>query len=356
MRTILLIGFLLSFYYGQAQPKTQVIGWHSRYGQIYQHSKDLKKYNFGTLNPRGIELTYHIRTDGSKAWHQPWRFPEWGVSLHWNQLDNSEILGDAIGATVYLQKFILDKPSHALSYKFAPGMVWISKQYHPTENPHNFFVSTPINFIMETNLLYHYKFSPKWRLNIGGFVTHYSNGAIRLPNRGYNMYGIIGGMAYTIHADTYQRKTQADVAFTRKWHIDVNLAHGLKSPKDGEYKQYYAGVFSGYVNRRLNPKSGLTLGTDLFYHTSIQAQINSENPVNPWRVGIQSGHELYISRVSLLTQMGVYVYRPVAVDKYVYWRAGIKYYVTPSIFVGMLLKAHFGQADIIEWGTGVRIK
>ncbi|MCS7005635.1 MAG: acyloxyacyl hydrolase [Cytophagales bacterium] len=353
MRTLCQLLLFISILKSQAQ-SSKVIGIHSRYGQIYQHSKEFEKYQYGTLNVQGIELTYHICTNGSKRWQREWKLPEWGVSLHYNDLGNPALLGFALGSTIYVQKFIWEKSQHAFSYKFAPGLVWISMTHE--KNPKNVFVSTHLNFIMETNLLYHYKITPLMRLNIGGFITHYSNGAIQLPNYGFNMFGCMAGIAHTIRNPSQSSVVAFfDEKIAKIWNFDINLAHAIKSPGNQDPRRFYVGVLSGYANKRLNYKSGLTLGTDVFYHTSIHAQIGKSTPVNPWRVGIQCGHELYVSKVSLLTQIGTYIYRPILVDKPIYWRAGIKCYLSDHYFVGLSLRAHYGQADIIEWGTGIRL-
>jgi hypothetical protein len=73
------------------------------------------------------------------------------------------------------------------------------------------------------------------------------------------------------------------------------------------------------------------------------------------RVGITLGHELFISRVSMLVQMGVYVYKPYQeVDKRIYQRYGLKYAINSYLFAAVALKTHYGTADFMEWTLGVK--
>ena len=117
-----------------------------------------------------------------------------------------------------------------------------------------------------------------------------------------------------------------------------------------------------YINKRLNQKSALNIGADGFYNTALKYVIRQDPDIDSLhipdfkRAGLTFGHELFISRISLLTQLGVYVYNPYQkVDARIYQRWGLKYYFSRKLFATMLLKTHFGTADCVEWGLGVRL-
>ena len=73
------------------------------------------------------------------------------------------------------------------------------------------------------------------------------------------------------------------------------------------------------------------------------------------RIALIVGHELTISKMALLTQLGVYVYNPYPhVDKGVFQRYGLKYYFTDHIFGGFSLNTHFAKADLLEYSVGYK--
>ena len=73
------------------------------------------------------------------------------------------------------------------------------------------------------------------------------------------------------------------------------------------------------------------------------------------RVGLFIGHELFINKLSIETQLGYYVYKPFNYETDIYQRVGVKYYIYKNIFSGVGLKTHGGRAEAIEATIGIRL-
>jgi hypothetical protein len=67
------------------------------------------------------------------------------------------------------------------------------------------------------------------------------------------------------------------------------------------------------------------------------------------------GHELFINRLSVLVQLGYYVYYPFEFEGRVYNRVGIKRYFGSNWFGAISLKSHGAKAEAIEFGVGIRL-
>ena len=67
------------------------------------------------------------------------------------------------------------------------------------------------------------------------------------------------------------------------------------------------------------------------------------------------GHELFINRMSLITQVGYYIYYPFDFEGRTYLRIGLKYYFGKKWFGALTLKSHGAKAEAIEFGVGVRL-
>ena len=67
------------------------------------------------------------------------------------------------------------------------------------------------------------------------------------------------------------------------------------------------------------------------------------------------GHELFINKLSIETQLGYYVYKPFDYETDIYQRVGVKYYIYKNIFTGVGLKAHGGRAEAGEFSIGIRL-
>lgn len=73
------------------------------------------------------------------------------------------------------------------------------------------------------------------------------------------------------------------------------------------------------------------------------------------RVGVFVGHELFINKLSIETQVGYYIYKPFKEDLDIYNRLGLKYYLTDNVFVVGGLKTHLFVAEAFEFGIGIRL-
>jgi 4-amino-4-deoxy-L-arabinose transferase-like glycosyltransferase len=73
------------------------------------------------------------------------------------------------------------------------------------------------------------------------------------------------------------------------------------------------------------------------------------------RIGLFVGHELFINKLSIETQIGYYVYKPFNYEIDIYQRVGAKYYIYKNIFTGVSLKTHGGRAEAIEATLGIRL-
>ena len=67
------------------------------------------------------------------------------------------------------------------------------------------------------------------------------------------------------------------------------------------------------------------------------------------------GHELFINRMSLITQFGYYFYYPFDFEGRTYNRIGLKRYFGDKVFGAITLKSHAAKAEALEFGGGIRL-
>jgi len=119
------------------------------------------------------------------------------------------------------------------------------------------------------------------------------------------------------------------------------------------------------ADKRINKVSALQFGTDVFFSNFLKAHIAFKGASFPEedisgdedyrRVGVFAGHELFINKLSVISQVGYYVYYPFDFEGRVYLRAGFKYYFTNRFFTNIAIKSHGAKAEAIEFGVGVRL-
>ncbi len=334
--------------------KTHSYWLNYRHGYLLEHFDADEQLS--QLTPFGLEFSYLKHLNGTETWHQLYGFPEVGFSLYWFNLDQPEILGNSFGATITLQSYILRKKRTQISFKIAPGIQVGTKKYHKETNPLNLYYSTFLSTVMEANLIYHYILSEKTKINFGLSATHASNGAIMLPNKGLNTFSITAGLAFTTgsYLDNSFMKNPSPYDYQKSWQFDVESSIATKRANYDDLDNDIALTFSTYANKRVSRRSALFLACDVFYNKSVRDMVDKENP-NLYRVGLSFGHELIVSNVSLITELGVYIFRPEKIDKPIYQKYALRYYLTPNIFGLWRLKTHLGKADTMELGLGFRV-
>ncbi len=214
---------------------------------------------------------------------------------------------------------------------------------------------------MQARVGYNRWLSNRFKFTSALTLTHFSNGAIKKPNKGINIPTFNFGMAYALFNETPEYFTYDLSAIDKKTiHFNLLFAGGVKERNQigGEKYAFYA--LSFFADKRVSRRSRLNLGLEGFMDFSARQDVREGRQLDPGeepdykRAGIALGHDLLLGKVALLAQLGVYIYRPYKADKPIYQKYGLKYFFTEKLFASMLLKVHYGKADAMEWGIGVR--
>ena len=331
-------------------------------GNILPHTDDM--YHLVNGHPQGFLMTVVKKTDGSKEWHQAYNYPDYGGYFLYQDF-KSQPLGEnyAVGA---LYNFYFWK--RQLRFKLAQGIAYTTNPYDKVDNSRNKAFGTRL--MANTNIGLEYdnqNLSKQIGFHAGILFTHYSNGRTKSPNSGINTYVVNVGLNYNLSEDFVRQPdtTLVKKSYKEPIHYNVVLRTGYnESPivGNGQFPFYHIGF---YADKRINRKSVLQLGTEVFLTKSIQEYINYYSIAYPEqninrntdykRVGIFIGHELLINRISLEAQVGFYAYQPFKKDIPVYDRVGLKYHFTDRIYGGFTVKTHMFLAEALEFGIGYRI-
>lgn len=331
-------------------------------GNVLPHTEDM--YHLVNGHPQALLLTVVKRTDGSREWHQEYNYPDYGAYFLYQDF-KSQPLGQnySVGA---LYNFYLWK--RHLQFKLAQGIAYTTNPYDKIDNSKNKAFGTRI--MANTNIGFAYDNQDLFKnvgFHAGILFTHYSNGRVKSPNSGINTYLLNLGISHNL-SENFKRQPDTTLikkSFKEPIHYNFVFRSGInESPiiGSGQFPFYHIGF---YADKRLNRKSALQLGTELFITKSIEEYIRYYSVAYPEenistntdykRAGIFVGHELLINRFSLEAQIGYYVYEPFKKDIPIYDRVGLKYYLTKNIFGGFTIKTHLFLAEALEFGIGYRI-
>ena len=198
-------------------------------------------------------------------------------------------------------------------------------------------------------------------------LIHYSNANFRAPNTSTNTFAFTIGANYSFNSEKTPEYIPSSEVKSYKEKIKYNLVFRTgRNESDvigvGQFPFY---IISAYADKRLNRKSAIQFGADVFFSMFLEELIYYYSVAFPefdvsgdddWkRAGIFVGHELFINKISLVTQLGYYVYYPYDFEGRFYNRVGLKRYFGDKIFGAITLKSHGAKAEAVEFGIGIRL-
>ena len=362
--TILSCVFLPSFLHAQEPEPANRAGseWgvDMHYGYLLRAGSDeLQDFNYTA--PVGVRISYIRQTLGKKTWHALYNYPRIGFFLDYTD-SRSSVLGKSLSAVSYLDFVSVRTPNVELGAKLGTGLCYAFNPYDRQENPGNYFWGTHLNVAMYAGVYVRYKLSNRFSSEVGLEISHASNGSFQKPNFGVNNVNVYAGLIYRPYAEQTVFRSAPLLLWSRRWRYYAGFSFGLKEiyPIGGRKYPSYLGYFS--VGKRVSAFSELHAGLDLLLNTSLKEEIIRNSPLGSSdafrpdykRVGLTLGHELIIGKLSLLTQLGVYIYKPYKAEPPIYQRYGLRYYFHDKMYAGIALKTHYARADVIEVGAGFR--
>lgn len=337
---------------------TYSIGGYASRGFIVMHDKEMGHLTQSHTNGASVYIKKH--TYGKRAWEEAFKYPDIGISLHY--LDyNSHLLGETFSAMGTIDYYLLRKKNRAVIFEFGFGLGYNNKPYNSETNNKNIALGSYITYAALLRLGYSHQIVPGLHIDSGIKLSHFSNGAFKMPNKGINVVSADLGVSYDLYkvAPDYIIDTEP-VQIDRKTRYNFSLGSGIKEIDPIGSDKFSFFIFSMYASKRTTKSNEFNLGVDAFYSFATKEEIKIDKDLNGAspdfkRVGVFAGHSLLMGKLSFLLQLGVYVYKPYKSDKPVYQRYGFKYAFHKNVFGGIFLKTHYGKADAVEWTVGFKL-
>ncbi|NRD23279.1 acyloxyacyl hydrolase [Winogradskyella litoriviva] len=330
-------------------------------GNIALHNNDILHLIKG--HPEGFILSYNKKTFGKKTWEQRFGYPDYGLSFIYQDLKN-EILGDNYALYAHYNFYFFKRN---VMLRIGQGLAYNTNPYDKIVNPKNIAFGSDI--LSATYLLFNYKkerLFNRFGLQGGLTLTHYSNANVKAPNTSVNTITLNVGLTYNLDNENQEFIDNLnEEKFTEKVKFNLAFRSGINQSDiigSGQFPFY---IISGYVDKRLSHVSAIQFGTDVFFSNFLKELIYYKLVAFPEedvsgdedykRVGLFVGHELFINKISVESQLGYYVYYPYDFEGRTYIRVGLKRYFGEKFFGAVTLKSHGAKAESVAFGVGVRL-
>ncbi len=333
------------------------------YGNILKHNKNVG--HFLTNHPTGFMLSWNKKTTGKNAWEHRFNYPDFGVSMAYQDYKNP-ILGKLYSLYAHYNFYLLPrKNNNQLVLRAGWGIAYNTNPYDKVTNPKNVAFGTAINSSTYFKLFYKREhIIHNLGFNAGLTFIHASNSSVKSPNTGVNVWATTIGLNYNLQDETKldylpfkeEKKYKEKIKYNFVFRFGANESDYIGSG----VKPFY--VLSAYADKRIGRKSALQFGADYYVSYMLKDYIELNYQLDHTykkgdfkRGGLFVGHELFINKLSLITQLGYYVYYPVEVEGRIYERLGLKRYFNNKWFVSISLKAHAAKAETVAFGVGIRL-
>ena len=330
-------------------------------GNVQPHAADLLQL---AGHPEAIMLSFSKQTNGNQEWHKAYNYPDFGGYFLYQDFKNS-FLGKNYAIGAHYNFYFFKRNFH---FKIAQGIAYTTNPYDKINNSKNKAFGT--KFMGNVNLGLYFKkenIIDNFGLHAGLLFTHYSNGRFKSPNSGINTLLFNVGVNYnfddknkrTVDSTLVKTKITEPIKYNFVFRTGLNESSVIGS---GQHPFYHIGF---YADKRINRKSALQLGSEIFLTQSFKDYIKyrsvafqefyTDPNTDYKRIGVFVGHELIINKISLIAQVGHYVYDPLKNEISIYDRIGMNYHITSKIFTSFTLKTHLFLAEAIEFGVGIRL-
>ncbi len=332
------------------------------YGSIILHNPDIS--HLIREHPSGFILGFNRKTFGHKEWESGYNYPDTGFSFAYQDFNNST-LGRNYGLYAHYNFYFFKR---YLQFRIGQGIAYNTNPYDKNDNFRNNAFGT--HLLSSTYLmLNYYKENSTRRLGFkaGISIVHYSNANVKAPNTSTNTFAFNAGLVYNL--DDYENteyskprartKVKEPVRYNLAFRTGINESDVINS---GQFPFY---ILSAYADKRLGGKSAIQLGADVYFSDFLKELIRFQSISFPElninadddykRIGMFIGHELFINKMSVVSQLGYYIYYPFDFEGRVYNRMGLKRYFGEKWFASVTLKSHGAKAEAVEFGIGIRL-
>lgn len=332
------------------------------YGSIILHNPDIS--HLISAHPAGLILGVNRKTYGYEEWEAKYNYPDVGYSFVYQDMNNNT-LGKNYGLYAHYNFYLINRN---LQLRIGQGIAYNTNPYEKEENFRNNAYGS--DFLSSTYLMLNYHKENIFKglgFKAGLSVIHYSNANFRAPNTSTNTLAFNTGLVYDLDGGKIIDYLPVEERGTVLEPIRYNFAFrtGLNESDVINSGQYPFYIVSAYADKRLGRKSALQLGGDIYFSKFLKELIRYQALAFPElevsadddykRVGLFVGHELFINKMSVISQLGYYVYYPFDFEGRIYNRIGLKRYFGENLFAAITLKSHGAKAEAVEFGIGIRL-
>jgi hypothetical protein len=343
------------------------------YGKIIKHTPKFEP----TIDHASIafELAVSRQMRGAHEWDYAHHYPFLGFAFAYNDLGNDSVLGKAISLLPYIEipiagarNQITGAKGFSASFRVGTGFALITEYFDREENPTNNVIASMGNNITQFAFAGQYKWTDQLTFSAGASLTHYSSGAVRVPNLGINIPALSIGLRYQpvpYARSEYLARALSPVSRKAVFTVQSGLGFQEAYPVYGPMYHVYLIEISG--GRMLARWNLLSAGAQVCYKEAAYAFIRQQEiyPDDYFANSLAASgfikDDFLFGPIGIAAYLGYYFYSPSPLQISFYQKLGA-YYSCPvagteklsRLTAGVYLTAGDFTADFVSAEIGFR--
>ncbi len=292
-----------------------------------------------------------LKTLGQKEWQRCYHYPQLGIGISRNYL-TTRSLGNPTAIYSFLNLPLLTQFPIIINTGMHLGITWGFNPYKE-QYPQDVVIGSKLAVYSSLSLNTSIPITRQFEILLALEAYHLSNGNTNKPNKGINMIGAEAGVRYTLSHLTANPNYDRITPIEKSWSLIIFGAWSRMRESTSYASKSTVGSLSAGLYHTLNQKSRLSGGVDMFYDEGDLYQLQKENQLtNVLAAGLFCGHELTIDKLSIVTQLGIYIRNPCPTDPLFYERIGLRYMISKRFIPSFTIKVHGVDVDFAEFGMG----
>jgi hypothetical protein len=305
----------------------------------------------------GFDVSASFPSYGKDYWEKLYNYPRTGAGFSYWTLGNDEVFGKSFSLFSFINIPLLkSKEKFSFNCQVSAGGAWLTKRFDLNDNYLNRAIGSHANIYIRLSIDGKIKLSPCCEMVLETGTSHFSNVKNKSPNRGINAASVSLGINYLFFKNGTAIQEPEIPVIRRRFYQSVAISAGSKVYDNLLNKKYFVSSLYYNLERSINHKSKIGLGTALFYDGSISEALASEQEKTDKefsdliRFGLHGSYSLRYKQLILGIQAGYYLYSKYTDLTRIYSRFSLQYLLTEHIAGFTGLKTHYGKADFLEFG------
>lgn len=329
-----------------------------------------------------FSLKYGFGSKGDTWQDKAYGMPYYGLGFYSGNFLRKKDLGLPFalylfqGATI--RRF---NPKWSLNYEWNLGMSFNWKSYDPFDNPNNVALGSSVNVYVAGSMYMKWRMNDALDLNMGLSLTHFSNGAYRLPNKGLNLVAPYLELVYNINRPQLSTLLSSDLTPPEmEKHIVHDLLFNITS-RQIRFDTTGTGLPSRYIDRQfkvfgLGYAPMIVNSYKYRWGPSMEVVYDESSGARAWRekhpvdglyydrvelgdvwdrfsIGLSMKGEVTMPHISIFANFGYNLLHGNKYDYRFYQIMGVKGYLKDNLFGTFGIRAsRFSKAQYLYWSLG----